>query len=73
MFRNDHPGDSKIGGVCMYFREGLPIQRRKDIELLPEIIVADIKIGRKKIFIITVYRSPSQNSEQFEVFMDNCR
>ena len=54
----------------MYFREGLPIQRRKDLELLPEIIVADIKIGRKKIFIITVYRSPSQNSEQFEVFMD---
>ena len=58
VFRNVHPSDSKIGVVCMYFREGLPIQRRKDLEL----IVADIKIGRKKIFIITVYRSPSQNS-----------
>ena len=63
VFRNDHPSDSKIGGICMYFREGLPIQRRKDLELLPEIIVADIKVGRKKMFIITVYRSPSQSSE----------
>ena len=70
MFRYDHPRDSKVGGVCMYFREGLPIQRRKDLELLQEIIVADIKVGRKKISIVTVYRSPSQNSEQFEVFID---
>ena len=70
VFRNDHPSDSKVGGVCMYFRDGRPIRRRKDLELLHEIIVADIKIGRKKIFIVTAYRSPSQNSEQFEVFMD---
>ena len=69
VLRNDHPSNTKVGGVCLYFREGLPITRRKDHELLPETIVAEIKIGRKKLFIVTVYRSPSQNSEQFEVFM----
>ena len=36
VFRNDRPSDSKIEGVCMYFREGLPIQRRKDLELLDQ-------------------------------------
>ena len=32
IYRADHPSDNKIGGVCLYFREGLPIKRRKDLE-----------------------------------------
>ena len=32
-------------------------------------IVAEITLARKKIFFITVYRSPSQTSEQFEEFI----
>ena len=46
VLRKDHPSNAKVGGVCLYFREGLPITRRKDHELLPETIVAEIKIGR---------------------------
>ena len=55
--------------MCLYFRDGLPIKRRTDLELVQEIIVTEITIARKKIFFITVYRSPSQNSEQFEHFI----
>ena len=68
--RADHPSDNKIGGVCLYFREGLLIKCRKDLELLQEMIVAEITISRKKILFSTIYRSPSQNSEQFEHFID---
>ena len=71
VFRNDHPSNIKIGDVCTYFREGLPIMRRKDHELLQEIAVAEVNVGRRRIFMVTVYRSPSQTSEQFEVFMGN--
>ena len=53
----------------MYFREGLPIIRRKNHELLPERIIAEVNLGLKKIVMVTIYDSPSQNSEQFEVFM----
>ena len=67
VYRNDHPSNIKIGGVCMYFREGLPIMRRKDHKLLQVVIVAELNVGRKKIFVVTVYRSSSQISEQFEV------
>ena len=70
IYRADHPSDNKIGGVCLYFREGLPIKRRKDLELLQEMIVAEITISRKKVLFSTIYRSPSQNSEQFEHFID---
>ena len=53
----------------MYFREGLPIIRRRNHELLQERIVAEVNIGRKKIFMVTMYHSTSQNSEHFEVFI----
>ena len=52
----------------MYFREGLPIIRRKNHELLPERIAVEVNLGLKKIVMVTIYHSPSQNSEQFEVF-----
>ena len=70
IYRADHPSDNKIGGVCLYFREGLPIKRRKDLEFLQEMIVTEITISRKKILFSTTYRSPSQNSVQFENFID---
>ena len=71
VFRNDHPSNSKTGGVCLYFRDGLPIKRRDDLEVLQEMIVSEATISRKKIFLINLYRSPSQNSEQFEMFLNN--
>ena len=70
IFRSDHPSNSKIGGACLYFCEGLPIKRRGDLEELQESIVTEITISRKKVFFVTLYRSPSQNSAQFEVFLD---
>ena len=35
------------GGVCLYFKEGLPIERRVDLEFLRETIVAEI--SQKKL------------------------
>ena len=70
IYRNDHPSDTKTGGVCLYFREGLAIKRRKDLESLQEMIVTEITIARKKILFSTIYRSPSQDSEQFENFIN---
>ena len=71
VFRNDHPSNSKNGGVCLYYRTGLPIKCRFDLEILQDMIVSEIAISRKKIFFINHYRSHSQNSEQFEIFIGN--
>ena len=48
IFRNDHPSNNKIGGACIYYREGLPIRRRKDLECLQEMIIAEITIAHKQ-------------------------
>ena len=63
VFRNDHPSNSKNEGVCLYYRTGFLIKRRVDLEILQEMIVSEIAISRKKLFVINLYRSPSQNSD----------
>ena len=70
MFRKDHPNDTSRGGVCLYYRENLPITRVKNLEILDEAIVCQISIKRKKIYFVVVYRSPSQTADEFNLFLD---
>ena len=51
IFRSDHPGGDKQGGVCVYFKENLPVKRRKDLEILQETVICEISLGRKKVFL----------------------
>ena len=37
---------------------------------MDECIISEITIGRKKVFFVVVYRSPSQNAESFHSFLD---
>ena len=57
--RADKADDTRNGGVCLYFREDLPIKSRPDIATVPETIVAEIKLNRKKIFFVLSYRHPN--------------
>ena len=52
IFRSDNPGELKIGGVCLYYKENLPITQRLDLQVLDEMIVSEIKIGRKKYSLL---------------------
>ena len=64
----DHPKIIKQGGVCIYYRETLPV---KIIQLsyVPECLVCEINYNKKKIFIVTLYRSPSQSTDEFDEFL----
>ena len=58
---NNHPR----GGVCLYYRENLPLKHRKYLQLLDETIVCELNLDRtKKIFFILSYWSPSQDTSQ---------
>ena len=69
IFRSDHADNLRSGGVCIYYREGLSIKRRTDLESLNEMVCAEVTVARKKILFSVVYRSPSQSVEQFEMFI----
>ena len=57
--RADKADDTRNGGVCLYFREDLPIKPRPDLVSIPETIVAEIKLNRTKLFFVLSYRHPN--------------
>ena len=71
MMRADHPSNTKRGGVCLYYKEHLPIIRRDDISNLKECLVAEITVKNERCFLTCLYRSPSQNREQCQSFCDS--
>ena len=72
-FRADSPqaDTHKRGGVCMYYDVNLPISERKDLCILDECIIAEIKLNTKKMFYVLIYRSPSQSSNELDEFIKN--
>ena len=59
------------GGACLYYKYHLSLKRRHDLETLDESIVVEINLNRKKILFLLAYRSPSQNSLEYQNFMEN--
>ena len=69
IFRSDHPTNTKRGGVCLYYKNTLPIKLRPDLHILDESIVVELTLSRKKLFFVVIYRSPSQSSDEFDLFL----
>ena len=70
MVRADHPANSKRGGVCMYYKNCLPL-KVLDIRFLHESIAFELRIGDKLCSFISLYRSPNQSYDDFVSFLDN--
>ena len=68
-FRADKADGTRNGGVCLYFREDLPIKSRTDLATIPETIVAEIKIKRKKLFFLLAYRYPNIPIAEFRDYV----
>ena len=68
--RNDLPPTDRCGGVLLYHRNDLPVKNRTDLQI-PNSIVVEIHISRKKIFFIASYRKPSQTSPEFDQYIKN--
>ena len=70
LIRSDHPSNTKRGGVCLYYKNYLPL-RVLNISYLKECLNFELKIGDKSCNFIALYRSPSQSQDDFETFSDN--
>ena len=68
LLRVDHPSNKKRGGVCMYYKEHLPITKRDELWTLKECLVMEIIVGKKIFFFSYLHRSPSKTKEEFEEF-----
>ena len=70
LLRADHPSNTKQGGVCIYYRNSLPL-KILNIQYLHECINFEIRIGGKLCRFVSLYRSPSQLQDDFESFANN--
>ena len=69
--RADHPNNIRCGGVCLYFKELLPLIRRNDLTNIKDCIVTEINVNNEKCFCTCLYRSPSQSYDELERFCAN--
>ena len=70
LLRSDHPSNSRRGGVCLYYRQSLPL-KVLDLNYLDECIIFEINIEGKQCFFLLNYRSPSQSPLEFEEYLTN--
>ena len=68
LIRSDHPSGSKRGGVCIYYRDHLGLEKRLELTTLQECLVVEIKTGSGRFFLCVCYRSPSQTPGEFDDF-----
>ena len=68
LVRADHLNNVKRGGVCMYYKESLPVSVI-NLPYFHEALLLEISHNNKKVFVSVIYRSPSQNSDEFDLFL----
>ena len=67
--RADHPSNTKRGGVLIYYKNVLPI-KLIDVKYLHESFNLELRIRGKICKFLSPYRSPSQNKDDFETFLE---
>ena len=70
LVRADHPNNIKRGGVCIYYKESLPI-RVISLPYFKEALLLEMTDNNEKIIVSVIYRSPSQNNSEFDSFLSN--
>ena len=70
LLRENHPSNSKHGAVCIFYKETLGVRIVKSFSF-NECIICEVSIQNSKGYVGVVYRSPSQDSFEFENFLSN--
>ena len=70
LIRADHPDNIKRGGVCIYYKESLPV-RVISTPYFKEAVLLEMSYNNKKVMISVIYCSPSQTIDEFDAFLSN--
>ena len=68
LIRADNPTDFKRGGVCMHFKESLPI-KVFNVTNLHDCLVCEHFLNGRRSDLENLYRSPSQSSHEYDHFI----
>ena len=68
--RADNPNNIIGGGVCICYRETLPV-KIINMNILNECLVCELSFGNHRACLVSIYRTPSQSSNQYDTFLLN--
>ena len=60
LLRVDHPNNIKPGGICMYFKESLPLIRRSNLSNMKECLVTEINVNNEKCFFTCLHGTKNE-------------
>ena len=69
LVRAEHPGNIKTG-VCVYFKEPLPVRCLPN-PYLKECLIFEVSVNNKTGYVVSMYLSPTQTSDNFNSFTTN--
>ena len=70
LVKADHRGNIKRVYVCVYFKESLPVSCLPN-PYLKECLISEVSINNKRGYVVSMYRSPSQTSDDINSFTTN--
>ena len=70
LIRADHPDNIKRGGVCIYYKESLPVGVIST-RYFKEALQLEMSYNNKKVMVSVIYCSPSQTKDEFDTFLSN--
>ena len=70
LVKADHRGNIKRVYVCVYFKESLPVSCLPN-PYLKKCLIFEVSINNKRGYVVSMYRSPSQTSDDFNSFTTN--
>ena len=70
LYRADQPNNVKRSGVCAYISEWLLVKCLSNT-YLQERLILEISVNDKKVYVISLYRSPSKTPDEFDSFINN--
>ena len=70
LVRADHPDDTKRGGVCIYYKESLPV-KIINLPYFKETLLLEMSCNENKVIVSVIYRSLNQTNDKFGLFLSN--
>ena len=70
LIRADNSNHIKRGGVCIYYRDTLPV-KIINLNILNECLVCELSFASCRVCLVSIYRTPSQSSNEYDTFLLN--
>ena len=67
IIRTDNPNNIKRSGGCICYRETLPVKVIY-VNILNECLVYELSFGSRRVWLVSIYRTPSQLSNEYDTF-----